>query len=252
VPVAERGRLFGVVSIDDIIRALEGGHIDDPVERRMTTQLVVLEEDMPLSFGISYFGKYKFGRFPVLNKGNRLVGILSSRDVSASLLAELYKEYHKLESLLPMPDMRDATRLTRRFRIERFDFENAGKAAHAIKKALSELNTAPALIRRVAVCAYEMEINIVVHSQGGTLTSHVEPDKVELLAVDDGPGIADVEQAVQEGYTTANEWIKSLGFGAGMGLNNIRRNADEFDIQSALGSGTTVRATIRLTPNPAT
>jgi CBS domain-containing protein len=246
VPVAERGRLFGIASIDDIIRALEGGYIDDPVERHMTTQMVVLEDDMPLSFGISYFDKFKFGRFPVLNKENQLVGILSSRDVSASLLVELHNEYHKLEAKLPVSAIRDVNTVTRGFRVERYDFENAGKAAHAIKKILSEQNYPPALIRRVAVAAYEMEINLVVHSLGGTFTFHMDPEKVELLAVDEGPGIPNVEQAMQEGFTTANEWIKSLGFGAGMGLNNIRRNADEFDIQSAVGRGTTVRATILL------
>jgi len=246
VPVAERGRLFGIVSIDDIIRALEGGYIDEPVDRHMTTQMVVLEDDMPLSFGISYFEKFKFGRFPVLNKENRLVGILSSRDVSASLLVELHNEYHKLEAKLPVSATRDIHTVTRRFRVERFDFENAGKAAHAIKKILSERNCPPALIRRVAVAAYEMEINLVVHSLGGTFTMHLDPEKVELLATDEGPGIPDIEQAMQEGFTTANEWIKSLGFGAGMGLNNIRRNADTFDIQSAVGRGTTVRVTIRM------
>lgn len=247
VPVAENGRLFGIVSVDDIIRALDSGYIEDTVGRRMTTRLVVLEEDMPLSFGISYFDKFKFGRFPVLSKDNRLVGILSSRDVSASLLVELYNEYHKLEAQLPHAAAADSdSSALRRFRVERFDFENAGKASHAIKKLLASRQVPTPLIRRVAVAAYEMEMNMVVHSVGGTLACRVQPDRVELLASDDGPGIAHVEQAMEEGFTTANEWIKSLGFGAGMGLNNVRRNADEFDIRSTLGSGTAVQAVIRL------
>ncbi len=248
VPVAERGRLFGIVSINDIIRALDGGYCDDPVERHMTKQLVVLEEDMPLSFGISYFEKFDFGRFPVLSKENRLVGILSSRDVSASLLMELHNEYHKLEAKLPVSAVRDVNAVMRRFRVARYDFENAGKATLAVKKILAEQNYPPALIRRVAVAAYEMEINMVVHSLGGFFTFHLDPEKVELLATDEGPGIPNVEQAMQEGFTTANEWIKSLGFGAGMGLSNIRRNANAFDIQSSVGRGTTVRATILLKP----
>ena len=247
VPVAEKGRLFGIVSLDDIIRALDGGYIEDTAGRRMTTRLVVLEEDMPLSFGISYFDKFKFGRFPVLSKDNKLAGILSSRDVSASLLVELYNEYHKLEAKLPHSGATDSdSSALRRFRVERFDFENAGKASHAIKKLLAARNVPAPLIRRVAVAAYEMEMNMVVHSIGGILACRVQPDRVELLADDDGPGIAHVEQAMEEGFTTANEWIKSLGFGAGMGLNNVRRNADEFDIRSTLGSGTAVQAVIRL------
>ncbi len=250
VPVAEHGRLFGIVSIDDIIRALDGGYCNDLAAKHMTKQLVVLEEDMPLSFGISYFEKFDFGRFPVLSKENRLVGILSSRDVSASLLMALHNEYHKLEAKLPVSAVRDVNATMRRFRVERYDFENAGKATHAVKKILGERNYPPALLRRVAIASYEIEMNLVVHSLGGYFTFRLDSDKAELLAIDEGPGIPDVEQAMQEGYTTANEWVKSLGFGAGMGLNNVRRNADVFDIQSSVGRGTTVRATILLKTGP--
>jgi hypothetical protein len=150
----------------------------------------------------------------VLNRENRLVGILSSRDVSASLLVELHNEYHKLEAKLPVSVVRDVNTVTQQFRVERFDFENAGKVAHAIKKILSEQNYPPGLIRRVAVAAYEMEINLVVHSLGGTFTFHMDPHQVELLAADEGPGIPNVEQAMQEGFTTANEWIQ-LAFATG-------------------------------------
>ncbi len=248
VPVAENRRLFGIVSIDDIIRALEGGHIAERVDRHMTKSLVVLEEDMPLSFGISYFEKFKFGRFPVLNRNNHLVGILSSRDVSTTLLLELFKEYHKIEAQLPHPATTGTGPVAQRFQINRYDFENAGKASQTIKKLLTARDLEPALIRRAAVAAYEMEINQVVHSVGGTLACRIDADQIDLLASDDGPGIANVDQALEEGFTTANEWIKSLGFGAGMGLTNIRRVADEFAFQSTLGSGTTVHAVIRITP----
>ena len=246
VPVAENRRLFGIISIDDIIRALDAGHIDDPVERHMSVNVVVLEEDMPLSFGISYFDKFKFGRFPVLNRDNHLVGILSSRDVSTTLLLELFKEYRKIEAQLPHHAPSSSGPASRRFRINRYDFENAGKASQAIKKLLIERDVSPAIIRRASVAAYEMEINQVVHSMGGDFSYQIDDEKIELLAVDDGPGIASVDQALEEGYTTANEWIKSLGFGAGMGLTNIRRVANEFSIRSTLGSGTTVHSVIRL------
>ncbi len=246
VPVSENRRLFGIISIDDIIRALDAGHINDPVDRHMSVNVVVLEEDMPLSFGISYFDKFKFGRFPVLNHNNQLVGILSSRDVSTTLLLELLKEYRKIEEQLPHHAPQSAGPISQRFRINRYDFENAGKAAQAIKKILIKRNVPSARIRCAAVAAYEMEINQVVHSIGGNLSYVIDDDKIELFAIDDGPGIANVDQALEEGYTTANEWIKSLGFGAGMGLTNIRRVADEFSIRSTLGSGTRVHAVVRL------
>ncbi len=245
VPVTENRRLFGIISIDDIIRALDGGHIDDLVERHMSVNVVVMEEDMPLSFGISYFEKFKFGRFPVLDHDNHLVGILSSRDVSTTLLQELFKEYRKIEAYLPHQKSADTKGTTKQlFRINRYDFENAGKASLAVKKNLIERGLPQALVRRAAVAAYELEINQVVHSVGGELSYRVANNKIELTATDYGPGIADVEQALEEGFTTANEWIKSLGFGAGMGLSNIRRVADDFSIDSKPGRGTSVKVSI--------
>jgi len=95
------------------------------------------------------------------------------------------------------------------------------------------------------VASYELELNQVIHSKGGVMILRVFNDTIEVIAQDEGPGIADVDQAMQEGYSTANEWVRSLGFGAGMGLPNVKRVSDEFSIQSELGKGTTVRAVIR-------
>lgn len=255
LPVAEDGRLFGIVSMDDIVTALEGGWIGEPVEKHMTRNVVVLEEDMPLSFGASYFDKYRFGRFPVLNRDNRLVGILASRDVSAAVLIELLQEFVRLEARLPsaapVPGKETAPRHAMlNVAVKTFDFERAGLGTHEMKRTLTGFGVDPRLIRRASVASYEMEMNMVIHSAGGTLSCVIDPARVEITARDTGPGIPNVEQALEEGYTTANEWIKSLGFGAGMGLANIRRVADDFAIQSSVNAGTTVRAAIRLTPLP--
>ncbi|MFP4442948.1 MAG: ATP-binding protein, partial [Spirochaetia bacterium] len=99
---------------------------------------------------------------------------------------------------------------------------------------------------RTSVAAYELEMNITVHSLGGTITFVVENDEISITAADRGPGIPDVELALQEGYTTANEWIRSLGFGAGMGLPNVKRVSDEFSITAGTG-GTTVISKIKIT-----
>jgi anti-sigma regulatory factor (Ser/Thr protein kinase) len=115
-----------------------------------------------------------------------------------------------------------------------------------IKKALKKLNLDPKLVRRIAVASYELEINQVVHSYGGTLRCDILPDRVVITAKDTGPGIENVELALQEGWSTANEWIRSLGFGAGMGLSNTKRVSDDFFIESTVGSGTTVRSVIRI------
>jgi CBS domain-containing protein/anti-sigma regulatory factor (Ser/Thr protein kinase) len=243
VPITDGQKLLGLVSIDDIVTALDGGWINAPAEEKMTRNLIVLEEDMPLSFAISYLNKYRYGRYPVVNKNRELVGILTSNDVIRTLLVEMNREVLRLEKISHTNDS-GAGYSEMEFTTNRYDFELAGKASTEIKKALKKHSIDPALIRRVAIASYELEINQVVHSNGGTISCSIQPDKVIVVAADTGPGIADVNQALKEGFSTANEWIRSLGFGAGMGLANTKRVSDEFTISSEMGKGTTVRSVV--------
>ena len=250
VPVLEGKRLFGIVSINDIILALEGGWIGDPCQKHMATNLVVLEEDMPLAFAIKYFQNYTFGRFPVLDTNRDLVGIVSQRDVMRVLMRELTNELTKLEGRHSADEQAaaqvgkaEAVRpyySMRQFIVVRNDLSNAGKAANEIKKMLGDAGIEKKIIRRVAVAAYELEINVCIHSLGGTITFILEDRKATVIAKDKGPGIKDVEWALRDGTSTANEWIRSMGFGAGMGLSNSKRVADVFDIRSTVPTGTTV------------
>ncbi len=253
VPVAEEKRLLGIVSMDDIINALDKGYIDDPAERRMTRNVIVLEDDMPLSFAISYLNKYRFGRFPVLNKNRELVGIITSKDVIKTLLVEMNREVLRLErdQLKNSPANGAGNPAVLEFSTTRYDFEGAGHASTEIKKAMKRLDLDPRIIRRIAVASYELEINQVVHSYGGTIRCDIGTDQVTITAADTGPGIPDVNLALQEGWSTANEWIRSLGFGAGMGLTNTKRVSDDFSIASEVGKGTTVVSTIRIGAPPA-
>lgn len=246
VPIVANKRLFGIVSIDDIINALDGGYIDDDAEKHMSTHMVVFEENMPLSFCISYFQKYRYGRFPVLNRDNELVGIITSRDINTALLVELTRELNKQESQSQSKITTDAEgmHLFKVYHVRRYDFENAGKASTDIRKFLKKCKIKSGLIRRVSVAAYELEMNQVVHSLGGTITCRADATHAEIIAQDTGPGIEDVELSMQEGVTTANAWIQSMGFGAGMGLPNAKRVADEFDISSS-PDGTRVRVLFR-------
>lgn len=246
LPVAENGRLYGIISMENIIEALEWNRIHEPCDVHMTTRCIVLQDDMPLSFAIRYFDRYEFGRFPVLDRNQRLVGILSSRDINRALLVELATELHRIERETSSGTKSDDERfyMLRDFPVARYDFENAGKAANQVRMYLREHGVDPRRIRRVAVAAYELEINLVVHSNGGTLSCLLTRDRAEIVARDSGPGIPDIEWALQEGHTTANEWVKSLGFGAGMGLVNVKRVADAFDIQSSVPKGTVVRAVV--------
>jgi CBS domain-containing protein len=245
IPVVEDQHLLGIVSVDDIMNALDKDYIDDLAEKRMTKNVIVLEDDMPLSFAISYLNKYRYGRFPVLNKEREMVGMLSSKDVIKALLVEMNREVLRLEKIQEQNAKTPERESEMKFETVRFDFELAGRASTEIKKALKKLNVNPKDIRRIAIASYELEINQVVHSIGGTMTCSIQTDRVVITAADKGPGIENIDLALQEGWSTANEWIRSLGFGAGMGLANTKRVSDEFHIESS-PAGTTVISTIYL------
>jgi CBS domain-containing protein/anti-sigma regulatory factor (Ser/Thr protein kinase) len=245
VPIVEGRQLVGLVSTEDIINALEKGYIELPISEKMTRNIVSLQDDMPLSFAVSYLNKYRYGRFPVLNKAQELVGVLSSSDVIRALLVEMNREVLRLEKIHKSMDKSvPAPFAEMEFTTAHYDFELAGRASTEIKKALKQRNFDPKIIRRVAIASYELEINQVVHSNGGVMRCSILPDKVIIEASDKGPGIEDVSKALQEGYSTANEYIRSLGFGAGMGLANTKRVSDEFSIDSAVGKGTKVRSVV--------
>jgi len=244
LPITDGQNLQGIISIEDIIMALDKGYIDSPVEDHMTRKVIVLEDDMPVSFAISYLNKYRYGRFPVLNKNKELVGILTSKDVIRTLLVEMNREVLRLEKM-HQKNIRPAEKYSEMsFTTVSLDFELAGRASTEIKKSLKLRNIDPKIIRRIAIASYELEINQVVHSHGGTISCSIHPDKVIIVAADTGPGIEDISLALQEGWSTANEWIRSLGFGAGMGLANTKRVSDEFSIESTVGTGTVVRSTV--------
>lgn len=131
------------------------------------------------------------------------------------------------------------------FVLQAEDFNAAGEASGKIKKILQQMGIKAEVIRRVAISAYEGEMNVIIHSVGGKLKARIFPEYTEIDIVDEGPGIADVKLAMQEGYSTAPDYIRDMGFGAGMGLPNMARCADDFNIQSQVGKGTQVFIRIR-------
>ena len=243
IPIKEDDKLIGLVSIDDIVNALDKGYIEEAAENRMTRKLIVLEEDMPLTFAITYFNKYRFSRYPVVNKNHELVGILTSNDVIRTLLVEMNREVVRLEKFSQKNTVRKGFS-EMEYATAKLDFEKAGRASTEIKKALKAQNIDPEIIRRIAIASYELEINQVVHSHGGVISCSIQPDRVIINATDTGPGIEDLTLALKEGWSTASELVRSFGFCAGMGLANTKRVSDEFTINSKLGEGTTVRSVI--------
>ena len=139
-----------------------------------------------------------------------------------------------------------STGLSFKFDVDGENFTSAGEASVQVKKNLRSLGIAPDIIRRVSIAMYEGEINMVIHAGGGRAEVLVEPDKITIILTDEGPGIADVSQAMQEGFSTAPDNIRALGFGAGMGLPNMKRYTDTMDINTELGKGTTITMTVNI------
>jgi serine/threonine-protein kinase RsbT len=142
--------------------------------------------------------------------------------------------------------MNDDNILAQRFEIRGGDFSNAGKTSTEIKEILQEIGIDPSIIIRASIASYEAEMNVVMYAQRGLLTLNITPEKVHFRLEDDGPGIENIELAMKEGFSTATDKMREMGFGAGMGLPNIRRNADKFEIFSEPGKGTTLDITIHL------
>jgi len=139
------------------------------------------------------------------------------------------------------------SQLREEFQVAAMDFVTAGEASARIKRLLKKLGVNSGVVRRLSIACYEAEINLVIHSMGGKLELIVGSDDITLISEDIGPGIPDIELAMSEGYSTATEDVRMMGFGAGMGLANMARNADRFHIDSARGKGTRIEMVFHLT-----
>jgi serine/threonine-protein kinase RsbT len=123
------------------------------------------------------------------------------------------------------------------------DFIKAGHASSEIKKILNQLNMDPVIVRRIAVAMYEGEVNVVAHAYRGIIRVKINPERIMVTIQDEGPGIADIDRAMQEGYSTASDKVREMGFGAGMGLSNMKKNSDQLVINSEINKGTVVEMT---------
>ncbi len=127
------------------------------------------------------------------------------------------------------------------------DFTNAGESSMQLKEKLTEVELSRDVIKRAAIVSFEAEMNVIIHAAAGWLRYYITKEELRIVVEDMGPGIADIELAMKEGYSTAPEWVKDMGWGAGMGLANIKRNSDKIKIDSVVGEGTTVDIVINLT-----
>lgn len=250
VPVMEGEKLVGIVSIEDFIKYLSEGAGEERIGDRMTKKVKTLFPDEPLIKAVEAFERFGFGRFPVVDKeSGKLVGIITKGDIIRGLLHKLEIDYHQQEEIRRYRAshffedvVADHTTLIFEYEVKGQDFNKAGSASSGLKTTLRRLGIRPQLARRVAIASYEAEMNIVVFTPRGRLSAFITPHEVKLEAIDEGPGIPDIQQALQPGFSTAPDWVRELGFGAGMGLNNIQRCADVMNIESEMGKGTRLEA----------
>ncbi|MDX9991702.1 MAG: CBS domain-containing protein [Anaerolineales bacterium] len=245
VPVVQNGELKGILSLEDIVHAMQKGDLNAPASKYMTHEVVTVADYDSVVKAIETFTASHLGRLAVVDENNNLVGMITKGDITRGVLIALQKDYQEEEvrryraSHLFEDIISDRTTLVLRYSIKARDFNNGGNASSNIKRALMRLGANPQITRRCGIAIYEAEMNLIIHTtNGGILKLEVEPHRITMSTIDDGPGIPDINQALQPGYTTADEQVREMGFGAGMGLVNMKRCVDTIELESTLGKGT--------------
>jgi len=244
-PVIKDNELVGVISVEDLVNWLTEGAESCLVKDKMTMNVDVVYADEPLIHAVSELDKSGFRRLPVIERKNKkLVGVITRDCIIENLLYKLEIDYREEEirryraSHIFEDIVGDNIALTFQSHVAPKDFDHAGTASSGLKKTLSRLGIHPQIVRRAAIASYEAEMNLAIYSDGGTITTAVQAGEIDIDVKDTGPGITDIEKAMQPGFSTAEGWVRELGFGAGMGLTNIKKCADRMDLVSEIGKGT--------------
>jgi len=256
-PVVKNRKIVGIVSIEDLIKCLANREENASIGEKMTKTVATIYDDEPLVNAVVKLNEYGIGRLPVIERGrSELVGILTKEDIIKGLLKKLEIDYQirevrpDQEGTLFNNTLDAKMRVQFKYDIPSRDISRAGESASVLKKTLKRLGFHPQIVRRAAIIAYESEINIVLYSHGGQISAQIQPNYIKIKASDTGPGIADVEQAKKPGFSTAPEWVRELGFGAGMGIPNIMKCADKMTLKSEVGIGTVVDTIINVDSGP--
>ena len=256
LPVLEDNELIGIISIEDIVHAMEQNDLASPVSKHMSTRIYTVKSYEPVVKAIEKFSEYRVGRLPVVDETGKLVGIITKGDITRGILTALQKDYKVEEvrryraSHLFEDITSDRTSLIMRYNIKAGDYQNGGQASSNIKRALLRLGASPQLARQCGIAIYEAEMNLIIHTTaGGIIRMQVDPHRILMQVSDTGPGIPDVNLALQAGWSTASQEVRNMGFGAGMGLTNMRRCVDRMELESTPGLGTKLTMEILLSPD---
>ena len=252
-PVVKDNELVGIISIEDLISWLSDGGADINVSDKMTRKVEYVYSDQPLISVIKMIEKFGYGRFPVVDRNTQnLVGILTKGNIIEGTLKKLEQDFQEEEirqyraSHIFEDITAEYKEIFLTYKVKSGDFDHGGQAATQMKKNLKRLGLMPDVIKRLAIVSYEAEMNVVMYARKAKMTFQVTPQVIKIFVSDEGPGIPDIERAMREGYSTATIEIREMGFGAGMGLPNIKRNSDEFTIESEVGKGTQLGITINI------
>jgi CBS domain-containing protein/anti-sigma regulatory factor (Ser/Thr protein kinase) len=245
LPVVEADKLVGIISLEDIVRAMQNNELQAATSQYMTRDVVTVSSYESVVQAMRTFTEKGLGRLPVLDENLKPVGMITKGDITRGMLVAVQKDYKDEEvrryraSHLFEDIISERTTLVLRYTIKAGDFTQGGKASSYIKRALLRLGADPQITRRCCIAVYEAEMNLIIHTtNGGILKLEVEPHRITMSTMDDGPGIPDTEQVFQAGYSTATEHVREMGFGAGMGLVNMKRCVDEIKLESTVGKGT--------------
>jgi anti-sigma regulatory factor (Ser/Thr protein kinase) len=214
----------------------------------MNTEVTTIYEDEPLVHAVDKLEQFGFGRLPVISrKSGDLVGIITKGNIIEGILNKLETEYHEEEihqyraSHIFEDIIADETCIVLEYNIKGGSFDEAGEKSSNLKKTMKRLGIKPEVVRKLAIASYEAEMNLVIYANGGKMVYKITPGNILGEIKDQGPGIPDIEKAMEPGFSTASDRIRELGFGAGLGLPNIKKCSDKMELTSKVGVGTNLK-----------
>jgi len=251
IPILDKkDKLIGIISLEDIIKALEFNKINEPIQSLMTTNVITVNLNDKLADIVEKFDILKLRRFPVVDENNKVHGIISRVDILHGILEKfnlIYSHDKKRNSTLSQEislitgEKLLINEAEFHFSIDNADIIAAGTGAALLQQFLKKKEIDNEIIRRIGVATYEAETNVVIHSKStGDILCFIKEDRIIIRVTDKGIGIEDLEKAMEEGFTTASDYVKEFGFGAGMGIQNMKRFTDKLVIISEKKRGTQV------------